>query len=424
MLERGLVEAVVEAHAAALVILLVLADGPVGGARRGLVGRRRDGHEQAAVIDRRDALDAALAVENHAHDLAAVRRPGARPEQDAELLHLAEGGDLGSADRRHDAPDLIRIGAVRTQHDLDRLTLADGNVALLEQRLGAARLDLGEAGDVLGDDAYLDRAEGRIERAARSQRVVHPGGLAEDARQHELRRHRHATPDIAGEPPLLLDLGEDVGIGERRPVDRHGEAREVALDHRDVGIGDRGGRFGEALALRFGEQAQRVERGNVGRVGAARQGQVGGDAHEGPHPNRLAVAVADRHRRPERLLGEGHHLRAHQLVALASEVQPALLAGHGARRARHGALGDRREGHLAVMRDEDRRADQGRAGDTGEHAGTEPAQAHPAAVHIGRASGRIKRRFVAEIKGVKAPLEAVDGLHLRTAGAGDVCAHR
>ena len=86
----GLVEALVEPGAAALV-LLVLAVGGVGlglfpAAAPRLVDRRRDGNEASAVVDRRDGLHAALAEEHHPRDLPAVAGPGPGGDLHPELL--------------------------------------------------------------------------------------------------------------------------------------------------------------------------------------------------------------------------------------------------------------------------------------------------------------------------------------------------
>ena len=79
VLERRLVEALVEPDAgrAVVVLLLVLVASPAT-CGSGLVVRRRHGDEQAAIVGGRDALDAALAEQDR-RGRPGGRRPGAAP---------------------------------------------------------------------------------------------------------------------------------------------------------------------------------------------------------------------------------------------------------------------------------------------------------------------------------------------------------
>ncbi len=259
VLQRRLVEALVEPDAGAVVILfLVLV--ACRDLRLGTLVRRRHRYEKAAIVGGGDALDAALAEEDDAHDLLAVARPRPRREEDTHALAFGDGGDLDPRrERRDDAADLVGTGAIGAHDRFDGLALLEDDVAILDGRLGAALLGFGEARDVLGDDPHLDRVEGRIGDAGIAQRVAEAVGLVERARQHLLRRDRHggAPSGLRRKAPLLLDDGDDVVVGERRRIRLDGKQRQVALDHRDVGVGNLRERLGhEAVAVLLGEEAQ------------------------------------------------------------------------------------------------------------------------------------------------------------------------
>ena len=77
------------------------------------------------------------------------------------------------------------------------------------------------------------------------------------------------------------------------------------LQDRDIGVGDFGRRLDPLLVHVLGEEAQGVEGRDVGGIGAGAQGEIRGDAHELANLDRLALAVADRHRSLEALTGGG-----------------------------------------------------------------------------------------------------------------------
>ena len=159
---------------------------------------------------------------------------------------------------------------------------------------------------------------------------------------------------------------------------------------------DFGSGLGEAFARALGKHAQRIEARDVGRVDAARERKVRGDAHERPDPDDLAVAGALGDGRAERLLCDRDHFRAHELVALAGDRLGASFRSGRARcdgdRVRE--LGER---GLPLQRDVDGAADQGGARDPGEDAGAEPAQVDGPAVDLAGAAGGVQRRLVADV---------------------------
>ena len=417
VLQRRLVEAVIEPDAALLGVAVLA----VGVGLRRLLGlafldRRRHRDEGAAVVHRRDRLDAALAEQDHPHDLARLARAQARPDEDAHPLPFDERRRLRpAAERVDDAADLGLGRAVRLQRRLEALVALQGDVALLEQAVGGARLELRQRRHVLRDDAHLDRVEGRLDRLAESERVRQRIGLAQRPRQEELGRQRQGrpAPGFGRGAALLLDLRRDVLVAQARGARLDRRRGKVALDDRDLRVRDLGRRLGDdLLVVLLGEQAQRIEGRDVGRVEPARERQVRRDAHEGTDLDHLAVADPDRHRRPEGLLRDRDDLRAHELVAFSG--RRGLVLARTPRRLGGHVLGQFREGRLALERDIDRAADERRAGERREDARAEPAQADPAAIDVAAAAEAVERRLVAGIGPGSAirgndpgPLEAV-----------------
>src|SRR4051812_28707168 len=409
VLEGGLVEAFVEAHAALVAVLLALLGraAPRGRALRVLVDRRGHGNIRAAIVDGGDALDAVLAEQDDAHDLAPVGGPGARPEENANALAFRERrGPRPPSKRRHDRGDLVVARALRLERGLEGLAALQREVALLERRLAGAGLDLRQRGEVLRDDPHLDRVEGRFDGAGVAERLRRRVGLAQGAREQELRRQRQPRPAarFRGRAALFLDLGGDVVVGEDGRARLDGRGGEVALDDRDLGVGDLRGRLGEALAVvvAVGEQPQRIEARDVRRIGAGRERQVRRDPDERPDLDDLAVAGAHRHRGAEALLRDRDDLRLDELVSLAGDARALVLAGPAARGRDRNGLGHLGEARLALDRDVDGAADERRAGDAGQHARPKPAPVDDAAVDLALAAGSVERGLVAKLNAVAA----------------------
>ena len=149
-----------------------------------------DRHEDAAVVHRGDPLDAALAEQDHAHDLARAR-PGAGPARAGCAIRCPStsaavfGRPPSAVD---DAADLVLGGAVclaappRSASLRFRATSRSSN----RLRRRAARA-CAQRRHVLRDDAHLDRVERRLDRLAESERVRQRIRLAQRPRQEELR---------------------------------------------------------------------------------------------------------------------------------------------------------------------------------------------------------------------------------------------
>ena len=95
-------------------------------------------------------------------------------------------------------------------------------------------------GDVLGDDADLDAGEGRVGDAGIAERVAEAAGWPSGAREHQLRpaigtaARRPASSAARRSSSRMAATSSSVRVGARLDSD----GGEVALDHRDVRVGD------------------------------------------------------------------------------------------------------------------------------------------------------------------------------------------
>src|SRR3954471_6147872 len=145
VLQPGFVEALIEFDAAALLVIVFLV--LLGFFRsRALLNRldgRCDRDECAAVIDRRDRFDPALAEQDHAHDLPPVAGPWTGADEDAHVLALGGVAADPRPESREDGSDLVACRAIRLQHAFEALAALEGDIALINQRFRRAGLQLG-----------------------------------------------------------------------------------------------------------------------------------------------------------------------------------------------------------------------------------------------------------------------------------------
>ena len=322
---RRLVDALVEPHAGAVVIVVVVAAGVGPGVSDGVHAGDVDRDVSAEIGQRRDRLDHGLVGDDDTVGLEPAA--GARGRhQDAELLALLEAAvATARPERCGDRLDLVGVRAEIAQHAGDAVALLDHVDAFpVGIAAGDLLLGLGQQRDVFRHDARLETGigigggrfggVGHLD-VGRAGRAGHVGcGIGERGVPH---------PAIAAPVGGIADPHQDVverhhrgnlGLGQHRGkiLRDEGDFR-VGLDGFGI-VGIVGG--GLRIGADVGEQALGVERRDLRRQVARRHRQVARDADEGAHPHHVTVADAgDRRDAHDVARGRGF-ARRRQAVAL------------------------------------------------------------------------------------------------------------
>ncbi len=385
--QRGLVDALIEPHALAVVVIVVRSGDGVGAAHvdRDVFTHLRPGHHR---------LDRGVGGNDDAYRLQ-PRPVAGRRQQHAQLVAVARGAVLpahpeGGGDRLH----LVGGGAQVAQDRGDGIALLEHHRALVPGvAAGHLRGGLRHQRHVFRHDARLEAA---IDVAVALGGVWHQRG-GDGVCDHRGLLDGRAVP-VRGFTHARQDLVRRHDRGDLRARQHGGE---IAGDERDLGIGLGAGVrcvLRDAFGLR--QHLLRVERWDIGGQLGDRQREVAGDAHERPHPHDLAVAAAAHGGGfTDDLAGRVGLAGRRQAVGLARDIGDAVdHAGHGLTQGCFHAFRHGREVGFAIKRSEHGAAHQRGAAQTREDRAAEPLHRDAAAIdQCGILAVDGQRRLVAEI---------------------------
>ena len=282
--QRGLVDALIEPHALAVVLFFLLWPRPRD---FGLHVADVDGDVASEVGPGDHRLDAGVVGDHHADRLHALGVVGRR-EQDAKLVVLPDAA-VASARAEHagDRLDVVGAGAEIAQHRGDGLALAERDGAFVPgSSAGGLPAGLGQEGDVFGRDAGFEagigigNAFGGISQSRMRGGRAPPGAMAARCRSSWRPRARARARRRSTAPPRSARAA-----GRRRDRSDEGDFRV------DLGVGRVIG--GAAPGAGFGEQHLcGLKEGMLADSSEVESARLPATRTNGAHAHDLAIADA------------------------------------------------------------------------------------------------------------------------------------